>query len=103
MTDARARFRYWPPAAVAAPRTGCGGAGFTVRLAPLERGMLQRMQALEDAICFRRVCLSIPCPDCAEPGGECDEHARDSELIAEYQLAIRLLSLDLTSGQPGSR
>lgn len=102
MADVQTGPRCWPPAG-AAPRVACGPAGFAVRLAPLERGMMQRLQALEDAICFRRVCLSVPCPDCAEPGGACDEHARDRELIAEYQLAIRLLTLDLTTGEPGRR
>lgn len=96
MADGSGPARCWPPRAAAARRHACAHAGFPVRLAALERGTFQRLQALEDAICFRRACLSVPCSGCTAPGWECDEHRRDRELIAEYQLAIRQLSFDLT-------
>ena len=52
-----------------------------------ERGRFQRLQALEDAIAYRRARATAPCPHCAlaTPGRKCDDHARDLELIAEYQ------------------
>jgi hypothetical protein len=95
-SDGSGRAQCWPPRAAAAWRDACARAGFPVRLAALERGTFQRLQALEDAICFRRACLGVPCSDCAALGRECAEPRRDRELIAEYQLAIRQLSLDLT-------
>lgn len=56
-----------------------------------ERGRFQRLQALEDAIAYRRARVTAPCPDCAlaAPGRKCDDHARDLELIAEYQASAR--------------
>jgi hypothetical protein len=53
----------------------------------MERGRFQRLQALEDAIAYRRARVSGPCPHCgpAPLGRKCDDHARDLELIAEYQ------------------
>jgi hypothetical protein len=56
-----------------------------------ERGRFQRLQALEDAIAYRRARVTAPCPYCAlaAPGRKCDDHARDLELIAEYQASAR--------------
>ena len=63
----------------------------------LERGRFQRLQALEDAIDYRRARVAAPCPDCAAaaPGRKCDDHARDLRLIAEYLQAIQRSDLDL--------
>jgi hypothetical protein len=51
-----------------------------------ERRQFHRLQALEDAIAYRRARATAPCRDCiaAEPGQKCDDHARDLELIEEY-------------------
>ena len=53
----------------------------------LERGWFQRLQALEDAIAYRRARVTAPCPDCpaAATGERCDDHACDVYLIAAYQ------------------
>jgi hypothetical protein len=42
------------------------------------------MQALDDAIMFRRAQLNAPCTGCA-PGRRCPEHAADARLITSYQ------------------
>ena len=42
------------------------------------------MQALDDAIAFRRSRLRAPCPDCG-PGRPCPDHAADAALISSYQ------------------
>lgn len=51
-----------------------------------ERRQFRRMQAFEDAIAYRRARVAAPCTDCvaAETGRQCDDHARDVELIDEY-------------------
>ena len=56
-----------------------------------ERGRFQRLQALEYAIAYRRARVTALCAYCAlaAPGGKCDDHARDLELIAEYQASAR--------------
>lgn len=60
--------------------------------APRRGGQFQRLQALEDAIKFRRARLAGPCADCASaPDDQCDEHGRDAGLIAEYEQAARQL------------
>jgi len=58
----------------------------------MERIRFQRLQALEDAIAYRRARVAAPCPDClaCAAGRRCDDHARDLELIAEYQQTVRL-------------
>jgi hypothetical protein len=45
----------------------------------------QRLQALEDAIAYRRARVTAPCPDCTANGQKCDDHACDLNLIAAYQ------------------
>jgi hypothetical protein len=57
------------------------------RTGVLEPGWFQRLQALEDAIAYRRARVTAPCPDCqtATTGERCDEHACDIHLIAVYQ------------------
>jgi hypothetical protein len=53
----------------------------------------QRLQALEDAIAYRRARVSAPCPDCTASGHKCDDHACDLNLIAIYQrTAITILN-----------
>ena len=52
----------------------------------VERGRFHRLQALEDAIAYRRARVTAPCSYCAlaAPGRKCDDHARDlrgAELI----------------------
>lgn len=50
------------------------------------RVRFRSLQALADAIAYRRARTSAYCPDCASapPGSRCDDHARDLELIIEY-------------------
>ena len=48
----------------------------------------QRLQALEDAIAYRRARVSAPCPDCTASGHMCDDHACDLNLIAAYQQTV---------------
>jgi hypothetical protein len=54
-----------------------------------ESGWLQRLQALEDAIAYRRARIAVPCAGCraAGAGNRCDDHACDLDLIAGYQRA----------------
>ena len=49
------------------------------------RAECQHLQALEDAIKYRRARVSAPCPDCTADGHMCDDHACDLNLIAAYQ------------------
>src|SRR5262249_35858572 len=60
----------------------------------------QRLQALEDAICYRTARLAEPCGACG-PTGEtrCDEHACDLSLIAAYHRPFKALAGSL----PGAR
>jgi hypothetical protein len=59
------------------------------------------MQALDDAIAFRRARLGAPCPGCG-PAGPCPDHAADARLVTSYQQrhraaylrACAVLSLD---------
>jgi hypothetical protein len=51
----------------------------------LERRLFQRLQALEDAIAYRRARAAAPCPVCEAAPGQCDDHGRDVDLIAAYQ------------------
>jgi hypothetical protein len=59
----------------------------------LDRGRFHRQQAFEDAIAFRNARLAGRCRACAAmaPGARCDKHARDLQLIAEYQQTIERL------------
>jgi hypothetical protein len=57
------------------------------------RAECQHLQALEDAIAYRRARVSAPCPDCTASGQKCDDHACDLNLIAVYQrTAITILN-----------
>ena len=57
---------------------------------PSPRDRIQRLQALPDAIRYRRARAGEECAGC-EPGRPCDDHGRDLDLIGEYQQAARLL------------
>lgn len=62
--------------------------------ARVSRERCQRLQSLEDAICWRSGRLATPCADCASvPDGRCDDHGRDADLIAEYEQATHRLAL----------
>ncbi len=53
----------------------------------------QQLQALEDAIAYRRARVSALCPDCTASGQKGDDHACDLNLIAVYQrTAISVLN-----------
>jgi len=56
-----------------------------------EPRLMRLMQALDDALIFRRARSMSLCMDCAEsPGGErCDDHACDLNLIAGYEKDLR--------------
>ncbi len=57
---------------------------------------LQRLQALEDAMKYRRARAAAPCEDCAvAPVGQCDDHGRDLDLIGEYEQTARQLCAEL--------
>jgi len=57
------------------------------------RAECQHLQALEDAIAYRRARVNAPCPDCTADGHMCDDHACDLDLIAAYQrTAIAILN-----------
>jgi hypothetical protein len=68
----------------------------------IERGWFQRLQALEDAIAYRRARAAAPCPDCTPSGRTCDDHTCDLHLIAAYQqtaiAAIQELSRHIDAG-----
>ncbi len=58
--------------------------------APHHGDRYQRLQALEDALKYRRARIAEPCGACdALPNEQCDDHARDVGLIAEYERAAR--------------
>jgi len=63
-----------------------------VGAAPTPRDRFQRLQALEDALKYRRARAAEPCSDCdTVPDGRCDDHGRDLDLIGEYEQAARRL------------
>lgn len=60
--------------------------------APATRERCQQLQALEDAIKWRRERAARQCADCdAAPDGQCDDHGRGAGLISEYEQAARQL------------
>jgi hypothetical protein len=54
----------------------------------IERGWFQHLQALQDAIAYRRARVTAPCPECTAIGHRCDDHACDLDLIADYQQTV---------------
>jgi len=67
------------------------------RIGTRTRARFQLLQALEDAIAYRRARVAAPCPDCGSAGAgrRCDEHACDLNLIAAYQRTARAAILGL--------
>jgi hypothetical protein len=61
----------------------------------------QRLQALDDAIAYRRARVAAPCPDCGlGPGGHrCDDHACDMTLIAAYHRAAHAAVAEIESAR----
>jgi hypothetical protein len=60
---------------------------------------IQQLQALDDAIAWRRARITAPCPDC-EPGPDgcrCDDHACDLDLIAAYRQMANATIKDLST------
>ena len=59
---------------------------------PTTRDRIQRLQALEDALKYRRARIAEPCVNCdAMSDSRCDDHDRDLDLIGEYEQAARRL------------
>ncbi len=53
-----------------------------------ERARFQFMQALADAIEFRRARAAESCPDCGPGKRRCDDHACDLMLIEDYRRSL---------------
>jgi hypothetical protein len=66
------------------------------------RAQCQQLQALEDAIAYRRARVTAPCPDCTASDHMCDDHACDLNLIAAYQRTA-IAILDPSSQTSASR
>jgi hypothetical protein len=67
----------------------CGASG---PAAPRQAVSCQRLQALEDVLKYRRARIAEPCADCAAaPGDRCEDHARDVDLVTEYEATARQL------------
>ena len=86
-----------PPTMPGHPHTNAGNEAHTGRI---QRGWFQHLQALEDAIAYRRARAAAPCPDCTASGQKCDDHACDLYLIAAYQQAAIAAILDASSQTP---
>ena len=86
-------------------RPGAGRAQGRSRhgVAARDRARLQLMQALEDAIEFRRFRATEPCLDCDPDGTPCDDHACDLMLIGKYRRSLRALAADADRRAPASR
>lgn len=72
------------------PRRGqASAATVTVALSitPAERACFVWLQALEDAISYRLARLAAPCRSCGPQ--QCDDHAADIRLIADYRDTAR--------------
>ena len=85
------------------PGSPSAAARHTARTGGIQRGWFQQLQALEDAIAYRRARVSAPCPDCSVGGGTCDDHACDLNLIAAYQQTAIAALLDVSSQIDASR
>ncbi len=62
------------------------------------RARFQHLQAVEDAIAYRRARVAAPCADCGQVpgGGRCDDHACDLDLMAAYELTARAIIAGLS-------
>jgi hypothetical protein len=60
-----------------------------------------RLQALDDAIAYRRARVAAACPDCGPgtDGPRCDDHACDLSLISAYQAAALDFTAEITSAR----
>jgi hypothetical protein len=81
------------------PHTNAGTAAHS---GAVHRGWFQHLQALEDAIAYRRARVSALCPDCTASGQTCDDHACDLNLIAEYQQTATAAIQEASSQTPGT-
>lgn len=65
----------------------------------------QRLQALDDAIAYRRARVAAPCPDCGPGSGghRCDDHACDMTLIAAYHRAAQAAVAEIESARQRGR
>jgi hypothetical protein len=64
-----------------------------------DRCLFRLAQALQDAIVFRRARAGAYCHDCDQaPGGRCDDHACDVDLIARYEDDARAVSAAIGQG-----
>lgn len=75
-------------------------AGTAAHTGLIERGWFQQLQALEDAIAYRRARAAAPCPDCTASSHTCDDHACDLQLIAAYQQTALATILGISSQTP---
>jgi hypothetical protein len=82
-----------------------GDDAVTATTGHIEQGWFQHLQALQDAIAYRRARVTAPCPDCTASGHRCDDHACDLDLIADYQQTAMATLRDVPSridaSQPG--
>jgi hypothetical protein len=63
----------------------CRGHERSWRAGVPQRDQFQQLQALDDAIAWRRARITAPCPDCEPDGRRCDDHACDLDLIVAYK------------------
>jgi hypothetical protein len=67
-----------------------------VCIAGVQRRQFTLLQALEDAIRYRRVRVAHPCPDCWPGPDRCDDHACDLALIADYHSMASAVDRDIS-------
>jgi hypothetical protein len=68
---------------------------------PGRRRSFAHLQALDDAIDYRRARLAISCHDC-RPTTRCDDHACDVSLLGKYRRMRRAAVAELESAGRGS-
>jgi hypothetical protein len=66
-----------------------------VPITRLKRRPLALLQALDDAITYRRERITAPCPGCLPGKPRCDDHACDLDLITSYHHARETENLHL--------
>ena len=68
------------------------------------RRLIHYLQALEDAVDYRRARASEPCQDCdAAPEDRCEDHDRDVDLIGEYAETHRLIDEAIAAASAAQR
>ena len=66
---------------------------------PDDRRLFRMVQALQDAIVFRRARAGAYCYECDQaPGGRCEDHACDLDLVASYEQDARAISAAISQG-----